>query len=152
MRTVLFFIIIAFGFMSCNNNEEEVRKDGFTPVLKTQEDSLFHDVMKGHDIGMAKMGRLSKSINLIQQEIDSLDLLKETSSIAERKKNLQEVRNYLQQADEGMYKWMAEFKTDSGENSSQVRIKYLESEKIKVEKVKTDILESLKLADSILQN
>lgn len=138
--------------VSCNNHEEHVRTDGFTPMLETKEDSLFHDVMKGHDVAMAKMGQISKSITRLTELVDSLSLLKETPEINALKSNYQRIIQELKYADDGMFMWMDEFKADSSEDDSKARIIYLENEKVKVGKVSDAIFESLRKADSVLQH
>jgi C4-type Zn-finger protein len=145
------FFLLLFPFIFLASCKED-RGHAVRPVPETKADSLFQEVMQGHDVGMAKMGKIKGHLKQVQNELDSLTVLKNKSAVSERISELEKLKSALQQADEGMYLWMKEFKADSGENDSQVRIKYLESEKIKVEKVKEDILESLKLADSILRN
>jgi len=64
-------------------------------------------------------------------------------------KDLHEDLNY---ADYGMNTWMQEFKADTLQDNKESRIKYLESEKEKVNKIKEAILSGLKRADSLLKN
>ena len=73
--------LVSFGLMAgaCNDashDEHAAQSNGYTaPVLKTREDTLFHEVMKGHDAGMAKVGKLRKNIDETTHRLDSLSKL-----------------------------------------------------------------------------
>lgn len=135
--------------MSCKEKEEQVRTDGFTPILKTTEDTLFHEVIEGHDIGMAKMGRISKYIRQSEQMIDSLKKLPATSANKKMISGFEELKIQLREADDEMFDWMRNFKADTLEGNPE-RISYLKKEKIKVEKLRMKILEAVAAGDSLL--
>jgi hypothetical protein len=147
MHRILFAITIT-SLLACNEQPAE-RKNGFTPELKTKEDSLFHDVMQGHDVGMARIGQVRKYIDQTQKAIDSINKLSKPDEAY--KQTLTELHNDLKTADSGMMAWMEAFKVDSGDNDRDLRIQYLESEKLKVEKVKEAILGSISRADSLFK-
>jgi hypothetical protein len=150
MKSLLTLSVLLY-FISCSDNTgHHDRKDGYTPVLKTKEDSLYQQVIHGHDIGMAKMGRIRKYLKQIQQELDSLNKLPEKSIDENYQQALIELQEDLNYADHSMYTWMNEFKADTFTNDKAKRLGYLESEKIKVEKVKENILNGLQRADSLL--
>lgn len=140
-------------FCSCKDTSSEPpeRRDGYTVVLKTREDSLYHEVMQGHDIGMAKMGKLKRHLKEIQQELDSLNKLPATKIDEDYQQTLIDLQEELNYADYSMFTWMGEFKADSAKDDKAKRLAYLESEKIKVEKVKEYILTGLQRADSLLK-
>ncbi|MGZ5247872.1 MAG: hypothetical protein ACXWV5_12485 [Flavitalea sp.] len=142
-------IILFLSLISCEQKEEPVRTDGFTPILKTAEDSLFHDVMEGHDVGMAKMGRISKYITQSGQMIDSLKKLPSNSTNKEMISRYEALKMQLQEADDDMSNWMMNFKADSLEGKSE-RKGYLENEKIKVERVRVKIMDAVAAGDSLL--
>lgn len=140
----------AMAFVACNNETESpVRKDGFTKVLKTKEDSLYSDVMEGHDIGMAKMQKISKYHADVKDKLDSLSKLPASKVDKNYQQALTALDEDLNYADVAMHTWMVEFKTDSPALNTNERVQYLESEKRKVEKVKLAILSSLQRADSL---
>lgn len=153
LKKYVFIFFTSASIYACGdspgNRDISERKDGYTTILVTREDSLFHDVMEGHDIGMAKMGKLTRSINAVKARLDSLSATGAKASSA-YKDSLELLLENLQQADAGMYLWMEEFKADSAKENQSLRIPYLEAEKIKVEKVRDRILESLRRGDSIL--
>jgi hypothetical protein len=149
-------IIVSLGMLTiaCNNNsssnEAANRKNGYAPVLKTKEDSLFHDVMKGHDVGMAKIGKLRKNIDETQRQLDSINQLPSNKVNASYKQALTNLHKELNDANNEMNTWMDEFKADSATGNTDLRIKYLQQEKEKVTIVKEHILTSLQKADSLL--
>jgi paraquat-inducible protein B len=139
--------------LACNDSSSgsKERKDGYTVELKTREDSLYHEVMQGHDVGMAKMGRLRKHLKQVQHELDSLNKLPSKTIDKDYQQTLIELQEDLNYADYSMFTWMEEFKADSLRNDKDKRVAYLESEKIKVKKVKESILTGMQRADSILR-
>ncbi|RYY21319.1 MAG: viral A-type inclusion protein [Chitinophagaceae bacterium] len=149
MTLILIFACLALT-TACKDEpatEATERKDGYTKNLKSKQDSLFQEVMDGHDVGMAKMGQISGYLKTIKSSLDSTrkqkSVNKNTITV------LESVSADLSQADYSMNRWMEEFKLDSAENNEPVRIAYLESEKDKINKIKERILNSLKRADSL---
>ena len=151
-RFVLYIIITGALMQACqenHSNEAGTRKNGFTPELKTKEDSLYHDVMQGHDIGMSKIGKVRKYLDQVQHSLDSMNKLPANKIDVKYKQALIDLQEDLKYADYSMNTWMEEFKVDSGTGNSDLRVKYLQAEKEKVTKVKAGILGSLQKADSL---
>jgi hypothetical protein len=138
---------------ACNDaaqDEHAGHKNGYAPVLKTKEDTLFHEVMKGHDAGMAQLGKLRRNINETTRRLDSLGKLSAKKVDAAYKQALVNLHTDLTNADTEMDNWMQSFKLDSVADNKELRIKYLVGEKDKVEWVKEHIFSALKQADSLL--
>ena len=142
--------------VACNNAEK--KQDDYSghttkEVPKTQVDSLMADVMDGHDVGMAKMGKLSTMQKEVKRVLDSIAQLprKASAAAAPYKTKLDSLVKDLSYAEMAMDKWMEEFNMDSAVNNMEQRIKYLTDEKMKVVKVKQAILGSLQKADSLLK-
>ena len=108
--------------------------------------------MDGHNIGMARYNSLKKAIAKTKQQLDSLNKLSKNKIDPNYQQALTDLQEDLNYADYAMNKWMDEFKYDSAKGNAELRIRYLESEKDKVNKVKDAILNGLKLADSLLKN
>lgn len=144
--------LISFGLMAgaCNDSSSE-HKNGFSPALKTKEDSLFHDVMKGHDAGMAKVIQLKRKLAETTHKLDSLNKLSAKKVDAAYKASLASLQTDLKKADSEMTTWMDTFKLDSAVGNKELRIKYLEGEKEKVTAVKEHIITALQQADSLLK-
>jgi len=151
MKPVIFLLFV-ITVIACNQEEKPIRKDGFSEVPKTKEDSLYKEVMEGHDIGMARIRRVEKAILKTQQQLDSLNKLSKNKIDPNHQQALIDLLEELNYANNAMNKWMNEFKFDSAKGNLELRIPYLESEKDKVNKVKEAILNGLKRADSLLKN
>ena len=150
----MIFLALSLGLASCGNNgndpSQEDRKDGYSEKPASPEDSLFHEVMEGHDSAMAKMGKLSGAIKAVRLRRDSLvrvgarsgnsDLI--TATNLEKELTLSET---------AMNDWMEHFNVDSATDNEAVRLKYLESEIGKVNKVKDQMFSALGKADSLLK-
>jgi hypothetical protein len=154
-RFIIAFVSMGLLAIACNNGggggETTDRKNGFEPA-KTQEDSLFRDVMKGHDVGMAKIGQLNKNINETKRQLDSLNKLPAGKVNAAYKQSLTDLQTNLNNAHKEMYGWMGAFKVDSASDNKDLRIKYLQGEKEKVTVVKEQIFSALQQADSLLKD
>lgn len=114
----------------------------------TPVDSLFQQVMDGHDAAMAKMGKLKSYRKEFDKKADSLDKTK-----APAKKELvatyTEMSSQLKHAEDRMNAWMEGFSIDSATDDTNRRIQYLNDEKVKVDSVRQEILSVLAKADSL---
>lgn len=146
---VLFTTILA-----CNNEKNhEGHNSHKNNEPKNQADSLMADVMDGHDVGMAKYGKLQAMEKKVKATLDSIAKLpaKAQQELVPYKAKLDSAAADLSYAIFAMDKWMTEFDMDSAKDNMEARIKYLLDEKMKVGKVKEAILNSLSKADSILK-
>jgi hypothetical protein len=148
-----FVFLIAISFVSCNDSKTSHSGHEQNKEPKTQTDSLMKEVMDGHDIGMAKMGKLTRAEQTTRRLLDSIEKLPAKARQAAKplKIRLDSLQKDLSYAESAMNKWMEEFNMDSAVNNVQERIDYLGSEKLKVSKVKEAIVSSLQKADSILK-
>lgn len=148
----LVFLFLVFSFLTACNNTDKKANTG-NKASKTLADSLENEVMDGHNVGMAKYGKLSAMQNEAQRLLDSIAKLpaKAREAVAPLKAKLDGLVEDLRSAKSNMDKWMDEYNMDSAVNNIAQRIKYLTEEKLKVSKVKEAILNSLQKADSILK-
>lgn len=153
MNRVLILAAALVFFNACNSSghEHEERKDGFTKTAQTPEDSLFQQVLDGHDIGMAKLGKIKASLEVAKAGLDSVSKLKDSPQKEALQQMYMDIQEDLNYADYSMNTWMTEFNPDSAIDNKEVRLKYLAAEKAKVDKVKELILTSLQRADSIFK-
>lgn len=150
MKSFLAIILIGTLFTACNNTENKSSSPHDQP--QTHEDSLFKDVMDGHDFAMAKMNRITNVQKKVQSAIDSINKMPEKlkkDATAYRVK-LDSLAEQLRYADYSMNKWMEEFNYDTATKSAN-RGLYLESEKKKIAAVKEAMLSSLRKADSLFK-
>jgi len=149
MKKIVFgALVLAVIFaMSCGNDSGQSKQS------KTQLDSLLDDVMNGHNIGMSKMGKLTRAEQTTKRLLDSIAKLPEKARKAAEplKVKLDSLKNDLSYAEFAMNRWMDEFNMDSAIDNAKERARYLEEEKLKVTKVKEAILSSLQKADSLLK-
>ena len=142
---------------SCNSGDKKEGKEGHDhnamKAPKTPADSLEAAVLEGHDVGMAKYGKLKKMQSEMALMMDSLGRLpgKSKEAAAALRTKAEEVSKDLVNAINGMDKWMGEFNLDSARDNVEQRIKYLTTEKWKVDQLKESILGSLARADSLLK-
>jgi len=148
MRFTFYAALIIFC-ASCNSSSSD-RKDGFSETAKNPEDSLFQEVMDQHDVAMSKMGKLAGYRKQIDQKLDSLKKIKSAAKVTAEKK-LQAINADLKNAEDKMNAWMHEFSIDSAQDDTERRIRYLTDEKLKVSRVKDEILGAISEADSALK-
>lgn len=148
MKKLVFILGCTLIIMSCNNSG-----DTGQPEAKTPADTLLDEVMSGHDLGMAKMGKLIRAQKEITRLIDSVQKLpaKAREAASPYKAGLDSLLAELNHADYLMNKWMEEFNMDSAIDKTEERIRYLSSEKLKVTEMKDAILNSLQKTDSLLR-
>jgi hypothetical protein len=148
-----FIVLVVISLVSCNNPEKTHSDHANRNEPKTKADSLLKDVMEGHDIGMAKMGKLTRAEQTTRRLLDSIAKLpaKARQAAEPLKIKLDSLQKDLQYAEFAMNKWMDEFKYDSAVKDIKQRINYLGEEKLKVTKVKESILNGLQKADSLLK-
>jgi hypothetical protein len=117
-------------------------------------EGLLKEVIAGHDVAMPqmpKLERLQKECKAAMDSINKLSLTAQKESFAYKTK-LDSALNELNYAEMAMSKWMDEFGYDSLKNNEPERIKYLQSEKTKVNKMKEAVLNSLSHAETALKN
>ena len=141
--TTTFLLVLA----ACNNQAENKTTDN-----TAKADTLWEEVMEGHDVGMAKMSKIEKAQAEANVLIDSIKKLPAAAQAAAApyKAQLDSLIKDLSYADMAMNKWMEEMNWEAKKMEVEQRIKYLEDEKLKVGKVKAAILGSLAKADSLL--
>jgi hypothetical protein len=147
---------IGLSLAACKNSDKshDNHDHGKTAAPKTPEDSLEAAVIEGHDVGMAKFGKLKSLQKEVALLMDSLGRLpgKARAAAEPLRARAEQTGKDLTVAIEGMEKWMREFNLDSARENVEQRIRYLKDEKLKVERVKESILGSLAKADSLLRS
>ncbi|MBI5370754.1 MAG: viral A-type inclusion protein [Sphingobacteriales bacterium] len=155
IKKILLPLLAVSLVMACNNEGKEKHDEhgSKNETAKTPADSLYEEVMSGHDEVMPKMGKVRGAQARAKALLDSIARLpvKAQDAAAGLKKDLESLVSELNNADFSMDKWMTEFKMDSAENDPGLRLKYLAGEKEKVMKVKEAVLSGLARADSLLK-
>jgi hypothetical protein len=131
------FLLILLWVTSCQGEK----------VDETQ--ALKDEVIAIHDEVMPYMGELRSLKKEIELKSDSLS--KEDSvAYAEKISHLNQLAEKLENAFEGMFVWMRQFKAPEEDTDKKEAKAYLEDQKILVEKVNTDIKTALEKAKSEL--
>ena len=105
---------------------------------------LYEEVMKIHDEVMPKMNDIHKLKMDLKTEIDS------TTEITQaRKTEIETAIVKLDSASEGMMVWMREFNPIPDSEGEDKAREYLENEKVKVTKVKENMLQALEKAKKV---
>jgi hypothetical protein len=153
MKKIILPIVILSVITACNSKEDKNHSGHKKEIPATKQDSLYEEVMAGHDEVMPKIGKIKGAQKKAQQLIDSIATLPEKAqaAAADLKLELKTLINDLNYADIAMDKWMMEFNMDSMKENINERINYLANEKMKVGKVKEAILSGLQKADSLLK-
>jgi hypothetical protein len=149
MKFVALFVFVLL-LTRCNSSNTSTENNNKT--AESASDSLMHEVLRQHDIGMAKMNKMSEAKNRIQYILDSIsklpfDLQKKS---VQYRMGLDSAFNWLTFADSRMETWMSEFNMDSLKDNKEEQVKYLESEKTKISQVNEEMINSLKKADSLV--
>lgn len=147
MNKVFIIGVWAFLLAACGGSGDSASDE---TVAKNPEDSLFQQVMEGHDEAMAKIGKLRKYRKTFDEKLDSLKKVK-SSAKAGLTEAYSDVSEKLKTAEEKMNTWMDEFSIDSAQDDMERRLKYLTDEKFKVDDVRDEIMSALSRADSLLK-
>jgi hypothetical protein len=146
-KPFLYFLFCVIIY-SCQEPVSD-RKDGFSAKPESTADSLFHLVMEGHDVAMAKMGKLSSYAKIVQGKIDSLS--KQRGSKKMLLDSFKMIHVDLKAAETMMNDWMDRFNVDSAQSKSEAAIRYLKDQEGKVTEVKRRMTEVFAKADSLLK-
>lgn len=141
-------LLSALIVASCTNTKTEEEKKTHSEV-----DSLETQVWDGHDTGMAKYGKLRSMKLRAEQMLDSISKLPEKArqASAPLKARLDSLVADLADAKERMDEWMSSFNRDTFAKDVNNRIRYLTEEKLKIHRIKDDILRGLARADSLMK-
>lgn len=126
-------VFFLFATVSCQSEKKDEVGD------------LKEEVIAIHDEVMPLMGELKS----LKKEVDTLaEQLSMEDSVMhqERIQELKALSKQLDQAFEGMFIWMRQFKAPEEDMEKSEAIEYLNEQKVKVEKVNKDIKEALATA------
>ena len=145
----LILTAISLTILSCNNNADT--KSESAEEVVTKEDSLYKEVIEGHDVGMMKMRRLLANQKAVQQALDSLNRNTKAKLNTVYIQQLEGLKEELAQAETNMNIWMESFSPDTLNADKEKRVLYLEAEKAKVAKENELINSSIQKTDSLLK-
>ncbi len=148
MRYQALIVVLLFLAASCksddNKKKTQLSGEDATDIPGYQEDSLYQKVMGIHDSAMMLMSNVSSLNRKIKKASD-------LSEDLETKEEIKKVSQELEAANEGMMDWMRNFDPDLDSVSHEETMKYLESEKKKIEGIKKDMESAIENAEDILR-
>jgi hypothetical protein len=144
-KTSLSFLIPVFFALACGHkaHEHEGHDEATAPdaTEATGNQLLYEKVMKVHDEVMPKLNDIYTLKETLKDKIAN------TPSMAEaKKKDIEQTIVQLDSASENMMVWMRAFNAPPDSLGEEKAREYLEGQMEKVQKVKTDILESIEKA------
>ncbi|MEJ2004178.1 MAG: hypothetical protein P8X57_04265 [Cyclobacteriaceae bacterium] len=126
MNRLLLILLVPFIFAGCSSESER----------------LHNEVMAIHDEVMPRMDDIMKEkarlTVLMEETDDSIRIVQIRTAMAE-----------LEAADEGMMQWMRQFSPEEYESSEEELTGYYEQEKVRIEEVRTNMLNALENSESI---
>lgn len=135
-------LAVLFALSGCgqksNDPGHEHHKE---PEEKGPNQSLYDEVMDVHDEVMPKMDDIYKLKEKLKKQ-----LAEAPTMVEEKKKDLEETILQLDSASEGMMVWMRNFNPIPDSLGEEKARKYLEEQKVKVTKVKEDMLKAIEEA------
>ena len=137
MRLTIYFILFTLIFSACKQN---TAVDSKTTPASNDILTLESQVMAIHDEVMPKMG----DIHIAKKQLKNLKVDNLDDSL--KTKILQLITD-LDKSDEGMMQWMSEWNVPQKDPEKTA---YLEGEKIKITKVKVDMLSSIEAANEFI--
>ena len=148
MRSMM-IVLVALLLFACNNETGTVVKSGQQTLI----DSLVMDVNKGHNLGMARMGKLTRYQQSTQQLRDSIAALPAAARtrMDGYLRQLDTLQRQIDSADLSMNKWMEEYSFDTLADNPELKATYLSGEKIKVEAMVGLIQQAISKGDSLLR-
>ncbi|WP_205499893.1 hypothetical protein [Rufibacter psychrotolerans] len=115
-----------------------------SPSPQKEAELLQQEVLALHDSAMAQMGTLYSSRKELAYLRDSAGVGQDSAA----RQSLSRGITGLEQSDEAMMQWMRAYRNPEDKQPQEARA-YLQQEKVKIEKVRDAIAQSLRTADSL---
>jgi len=138
LRSLLIACLVVIA--ACQQKSGDHHHDAHGGMEDSPNKALYDEVMSIHDEVMPKMNDLYKAKTELRKQLGS-DGLSEME-----KKAINEKIAQIETADEGMMVWMRQFEPIPDSAGEEKAREYLESELIKVKKVREDIVQALEVS------
>jgi hypothetical protein len=149
MKTIvssLFLSVLAIAW-GCGQKSTDQEEDGHKHHHETEEGStqkLYDEVMKVHDEVMPKMNDIYKLKEELKKEMADAPKM-----VEEKRKAIEVTITQLDSASERMMVWMRNFNPIPDSLGEEKGRKYLEEQKVKVERVKEEMLKAIEEAKAL---
>lgn len=141
---LLSLLTIAWGCGQKSTDKEEHGHEHHGETEESDNQALYDEVMKVHDEVMPKMNDIYKLKEELKTEIANAPAM-----VEEKRKDIEAMITQLDSASERMMVWMRNFNPIPDSLGEEKARKYLEEQKIKVEKVKEDMLKAIEEAEDL---
>jgi hypothetical protein len=143
MKNILFLVLVAYSVLltSCGQKSNEHEHGHHKDSEQSANQGLYDEVMKVHDEVMPKMDDIYKLKEQLKKQLEATPAL-----VDEKKTELQHTILELDSASEGMMVWMRNFNPIPDSLGEEKARQYLEEQKVKVNKVKEDMLQAIEEA------
>lgn len=129
MKNISFFLILISIFLfSCEDHSQKEREQIFKEVMAVHDEMMMMGKIRGAQSKLKKM-MVSDSTNI---------------------EKYQTAFDQLQTADDTMMDWMRQFKNPAQNIEAKEAIKYLKDQKIKVQKMKEEMIENMDKAKLVV--
>lgn len=127
LRSIFLFLVVLISIQCKDKSPQDAELD-----------KLFDEVMTIHDDVMPKTATIHRLKKKLKNEIQD-----------DNQAAVNTVISQLDIADEGMMQWMANFKKPKNKSFEEAK-SYLNGEKVKITKVKKDILSAIAVAEELI--
>jgi hypothetical protein len=139
--SLLPLLTILFALSGCGQKSNDHGHEHHKQDEKSPNQSLYDEVMKVHDEVMPKMDDIYKLKEKLKKQLADAPAM-----VEEKKKDVEKTILQLDSASEGMMVWMRNFNPIPDSLGEEKARKYLEEQKVKVTKVKEDMLKAIEEA------
>jgi hypothetical protein len=140
--STLLAILLLTG--SCAQKHQDAGEHNHHHEEATGNKALYDEVMKVHNEVMPKMDDILKLRGNLKKKITDTPEMP-----AEKKSAIESAIVKLDSASEGMMVWMRKFTPPTDSTTEEKAREYLEDQKVKVQKVKEDMLKAIEAAEAL---
>jgi hypothetical protein len=143
MKKILSIPLLAVLFVlsDCGQKSNDHNHEHHNQEDKSPNQTLYDEVMDVHDEVMPKMDDIYKLKEKLKKQLADAPTM-----VEEKKKDLEKTILELDSASEEMMVWMRNFNPIPDSLGEEKARKYLEEQKVKVKKVKDDMLKAIEEA------
>lgn len=138
--------LLAFGCGHKTQDHDSQGHEHETAEAPGTTKALYDEVMGVHNEVMPKMDDIFRMKEKLKNRIATEQDMKD-----DQKKIIESTILKLDSAGEGMMVWMRQFNPPPDSTGEEAAKAYLEEEKVKVQKVKEDILQAIEEANGLMQ-
>lgn len=151
MHKIVFVLLLFLGLTSaCGDSGQEASSDSkFSEEQLGEQQKLWDELMAVHDEVMPKISNIHKITRQLRNHQET------TSGLAaDTNQQIEKIVKQLDDADESMFSWMSDLRQLKPLRDTEKHadiVKYLKAEQEKMDKVRDDMLNSIKDGSGLLE-